>query len=70
MDFIAIEIVYVCRIFSNYNFFVTHRLMRNGWSYQPRSYDDSITYKHKIQIKIMLKIINDLKENSYTYRIF
>ena len=32
---------------------------------QPRSYDDTVTYKHKIQIKKMFKIINISKDNFY-----
>jgi len=37
------------------------------WSYLPCSYVDSVTYKYKIQIKIVLKIINDSKNSSYTH---
>jgi len=39
------------------------------WSYQARSYDDSITYKCTIQIKVAFKMINDLKD-TYKHRIF
>ena len=34
---------------------------------QPRSYDDTVTYKHKIQIKEALKMISISKNNSYMY---
>jgi len=48
------------KVIATTKFFVTHRPMRNSGVHQPRSYDDSVTYKYKIQIRVTLRIIQKI----------